>query len=181
MLDQCVCGRAERPRKDPTWDSWHRTGLLSLDRGRRCSIPLSCPCILGWSVTRVKVHVGIENLRCQSVHSNWCCSGIGLNSINLGLQQNSLCEGTHKKMLILNPHQMTGVEPTSVCGEWTPSQLRAPCDKWCPFKRLNTGHNSSRCTNRPKLIHSNEIWARDKGANLALSWQPRPSALLCPC
>ena len=33
----------------------------------------------------------------------------------------------------------------------------------------------------PELIHSNEIWARDKAANLALSWPPRPSALLCLC
>ena len=68
----CVSGRAGRPRKDPTWDrSRHWPGLLSSERGQESPIPLSCPCILRWSVTRVKVRVGIENLKCQSMHSNW--------------------------------------------------------------------------------------------------------------
>ena len=31
MLGLCVCGRAGRPGRDPTYDSWHRTGPLGLD------------------------------------------------------------------------------------------------------------------------------------------------------
>ena len=150
-------------------------GIGQAYRAWMCPIPLSCCCILGWSVTGVKVHVGIENLRCQSVHSNWCCSGIGLNSINVGLQQNtqenahfesspndwcwadfclqrrntSPTEGSLHKMILINGFKLVTILPD------------APLD--------------------PKLIHSNEIWARDKAANLALSSQPRPSALLCLC
>ena len=60
---------------EPSWDL------------QECPIPLSCSCILGRSVTRVKIHVGIENLRCHFLHSNSCCTaiGIGLDSTSFGI------------------------------------------------------------------------------------------------